>query len=177
MAVEIRPRRPEDVPDLGAVLVRVHAQDGYPVEGVDDPEGWITPPREVAAWTALYVGRPIGHVSLTRAAPEDDAASLWARETGGDLSRLVIPVRLFVDPPHRQRGAGQSLMRAAYGYATAHDVAITFDVMLKDRAAIRLYEALGCQRLGTIEHRHTDGQSEPAAVYAVPAGGLDAVGP
>jgi hypothetical protein len=45
---------------------------------------------------------------------------------------------------------------------------MAFDVMLKDRDAIRLYEAIGCQRLGTITHEHGDGQFEPAAVYGAP---------
>jgi hypothetical protein len=41
--------------------------------------------------------------------------------------------------------------------------------MLKDREAIRVYEALGCQRLGLITHQHSDGQAEPAAVYSAPS--------
>lgn len=31
MSFTIRPRHYEDLPDLAAALVRVHAQDGYPV--------------------------------------------------------------------------------------------------------------------------------------------------
>lgn len=45
---------------------------------------------------------------------------------------------------------------------------LVFDVMLKEQRAIRLYEALGCQRLGTITHHHSDGLEEPAAVYVAP---------
>jgi GNAT superfamily N-acetyltransferase len=168
MDVVIRSRDPVDLPALAQILVRVHARDGYPVEGVERPQEWLTPPRELAAWTALVDDQPIGHISLTQASPTDDAARLWHNATGQDISQLAIPVRLFVDPVHRQRGAGRLLMRAATSFARAHHLAMAFDVMLKDRDAIRLYEAIGCQRLGTIIHEHSDGQSEPAAVYAAP---------
>ena len=122
----------------------------------------------VGSWTATYDGQPIGQVSVTRAATSDDAATLWQEATGGEIDRLAIPVRLFVDPAHRQRGAGGLLMQAAHSYAADHGLTLVFDVMLKDRAAIRLYESLGCQRLGTIQHRHSDGLTEPAAVYVAP---------
>lgn len=168
MDVQVRPRLPEDFATLAAVLVQVHERDGYPVEGVADPRSWLTPPREVAAWTALDDSVAIGQISLTQADSDDDAAKLWMRHTRGHLSQLVIPVRLFVDPEHRQRGAGSALLLAARTYAIEHDLAIAFDVMLKDADAIRLYEAIGCVRLGTIEHVHGDGKIEPAAVYVAP---------
>jgi GNAT superfamily N-acetyltransferase len=168
MTVAVRQRQPEDLPALANVLVRVHARDGYPVEGVADSQAWLTPPRELAAWTALLSGTPIGHVSLVKASEDDDAAALWQRSTGGGLDRVAIPLRLFVDPPHRQLGAGKSLMRATYEYATSHGLQLVFDVMLKDQDAIRLYEALGCRWLGTIDHHHSGDLTEPAAVYAAP---------
>ncbi|MGN6131937.1 MAG: GNAT family N-acetyltransferase [Nocardioidaceae bacterium] len=168
MNVEIRPREAADIPALAQVLVRVHAKDGYPVEGVAEPDAWLSPARELAAWTALFDGRPIGHMSLTQADETDEAAVLWQKATGGDLDRLAIPVRLFVDPPHRQRGAGKLLMLAAHDYASRHHYEMAFDVMLKDEDAIRLYEALGCRRLGLSTHRHGDGLAEPSAVYVAP---------
>jgi ribosomal protein S18 acetylase RimI-like enzyme len=97
----------------------------------------------------------------------DDAARVWHEHTGGDVDRLAIPVRLFIDPSHRGSGAGRLLMEAATTYAKARGLAIAFDVMLKDRAAIRLYERLGAQRIATLTHHYGDGLTEPAAVYAV----------
>jgi ribosomal protein S18 acetylase RimI-like enzyme len=49
---------------------------------------------------------------------------------------------------------------------------MAFDVMLKDQAAIRLYEATGCKRLGIIDHHHSDGKTEPAAVYVAPTNAI-----
>ncbi|WP_063629953.1 GNAT family N-acetyltransferase [Nocardia sp. BMG51109] len=165
----VRPREDSDLTELATVLVRVHVRDGYPVEGVSDPQAWLTPPHELAAWTALLDGRPIGHIALTQAAEDDDAAQLWHQTTGRNITELVILLRLFVDPDHRQFGAGTLLMAAAYEHATTHGRAVAFDVMLKDRAAIRLYEKMGCQRIGTITHTHSGDQAEPAAVYVAPS--------
>lgn len=166
--VAIRPRQPEDLSELGKVLVRVHELDGYPVEGVENPEAWLTPPHQIAAWTALLDNQPIGQVSLTEAGPEDDAARVWVNKTGGEYADVAIPVRLFVDPAHRTRGAGKQLMLAAYQEAESLSRHLVFDVMLKDQKAIQLYESLGSRRLGTITHHHSEGLEEPAAVYVAP---------
>ncbi|MER6971131.1 GNAT family N-acetyltransferase [Nocardioides sp. NPDC000445] len=165
--LDVRPRLSEDLPALADVLMKVHALDGYPVEGVADPIGWLTPPRTFGAWTAVYGGRPIGQATITRATADDDAARIWHENTGGDLDQLAIPARLFIDPDHRKNGAGGALLSAIRNHAENHGLEVAFDVMLKDRAAIRLYEASGCTRIGLIEHHHGDGKMEPAAVYVV----------
>ena len=167
MTVAIRPRRDDDLPALAGALVRVHALDGSPVEGVADPEAWLRHPNELRSWTAVNDDEPIGQITLTRATVNDDAARAWHEHTGGDADRLAIPVRLFIDPSDRGSGAGRLLMEAATTYAKARGLAIAFDVMLKDRAAIRLYERLGAQRIATLTHHYGDGLTEPAAVYVV----------
>lgn len=63
---------PDDLPELGKALVRVHEVDGYAVEGVSDPEAWLQPTRELAAWTAVLNDEPVGQVALrltTRTTP------------------------------------------------------------------------------------------------------------
>lgn len=169
MPIVIRPRHEEDLPALAAVLVRVHAQDGYPVEGIADPEAWLRHPREIQSWTAIEGDMPIGQITLTKAAPEDDAAQAWRQLTKGNIERLAIPVRLFVDPGHRSSGAGRLLMDAAMDCARTLGLAVAFDVMAKDRAAIRLYERLGAKRIADIDHPYGSGETEPAVVYVVPA--------
>ena len=167
MTLTIRPRRDEDLAALAAVLVRVHAQDGYPVEGVADPEGWLRHPNELQSWTAVEDDKPIGQITLTRATAEDDAARAWQGHTGDNIAHLAIPVRLFVDPDHRGSGAGRLLMKAASDFARTQGLAMAFDVMIKDRAAIRLYERLGAVRIATLTHHYGDGLTEPASVYAI----------
>lgn len=169
MTASIRPRREEDVPDLAAVLVRVYELDGYPVEGVADPEGGLRHPNELQSWTAIDGDERIGQITLTSATPDDDAARAWREKTGGDIDRLAIPVRLFVDTGHRGSGAGRLLMEAAVDFARSQGLAIAFDVMLKDQAAIRLYERLGAERIAQITHHYGSGQTEEAAVYSIPS--------
>jgi GNAT superfamily N-acetyltransferase len=163
----IRPRREEDLPRLASILVRVHAADGYPVEGVADPEAWLRHPQELQSWTAAHDDEPIGQVSLTRAQPEDDAAVAWREYAGGDVDRLAVAARLFVDPAHRGSGAGRLLMETARDFARSNGFAIALDVVLKDRAAIRLYERLGAERISDINHRYGDGLTAAGAVYVI----------
>lgn len=162
----VRRRRDQDIPALTETLGRVHARDGYPVEGISDPLALLKPPGELASWVAEISGMPIGQVSLTRARAGDDAAKLWGADTGADLARLALLARLFVDPKHRSCGAGRHLVQAAVQYAQACGLAVALDVMDKDRAAIRLYERMGARRLGSITHHHSGDLTEPAAVYA-----------
>lgn len=168
MHATIRPRRVEDLPELAAVLIRVHALDGYPVEGVDKPVNWLRHPRELRSWTADVDGKAVGQITLTEAATHDDAARVWQERTGGDIAGLTIPVRLFVDPDHRRSGAGRLLMQTAVDFARSHGLAVAFDVMLKDKAAIRLYERLGARHLADLTHHYGDCLTEPAAVYVMP---------
>ena len=46
-------------------------------------------------------------------------------------------------------------------------LAIALDVVLKDRAAIRLYERLGAERISDINHRYGDGLTAAGAVYVI----------
>ena len=172
MDVVIRAREAGDLPQLAEVLALCARTRRLSGRRRANPTAWLTPPRELAAWTALYDGQPIGHISLTQASETDDAARLWQSATGGDLAQLAVPVRLFVDPPHRQRGAGTLLMQAAQKYATTRNLAIAFDVMLKDKDAIRLYEAAGCVRL---ERSSTGGvRAKPSRLRCTPRRGLNA---
>lgn len=164
----IRPRRDDDLATLADVLVRVHALDGYPVEGVAEPQRWLQHPQELRSWTAELAGWPTGQITLTSASADDDAARVWQEHTGGDIARLAIPARLFVDPARRGTGAGLQLIRTAVQYAHDLGYCIAFDVMEKDAAAIRVYERMGATRLSSITHHHGDGLTEPAAVFMVP---------
>jgi GNAT superfamily N-acetyltransferase len=127
MTAVIRPRQPDDLDALADVLVRVHALDGYPVEGVEHPRAWLTPPGQLAAWTALLSETPIGHIAIVKASRDDDAAAVWLRHAPGiELDNVALPVRLFVDPDHRRHGAAKQLIAAVLEYAHAHTLVLAW---------------------------------------------------
>lgn len=168
MTVTIRPRLDLDLRTLAVILVRVYETDGYPVEGVSNPEAWLHHDREIQSWSAVKDDIPVGQITLAQAGEQDDAAHVWREVTGGDIDQLVIPARLFVDPSHRRTGAGRLLMETALQHARARNSAVAFDVMQKDTPAIRLYERLGAVRIGEIEHSLDGGHVEPALIYSFP---------
>ncbi len=167
--VTIRPRQDHDIPALAAALVQVHALDGYPVEGVDDPEAWLHLENMLGAWTAEVDGHPVGHVALTEPGPGDDAARIWHEQTGAPLDTLAVLGRLFVTPAGRGHALGRQLTQAATDAAQAIGRRAVLDVMNKDTAAIHTYEALGWTHIADIEHRHHGNQTEPGRAYAAPA--------
>lgn len=166
MTLQIRSRKTADLPPLAEILIRVHARDGYPVEGVSHPIAWLTPSRQIAAWTALLNDRIIGQIAVKKA-EHDDVAITWQEVTGRGIEELAIPARLFIDPDYRRKGAGKSLLRACREFAENEGLHIAFDVMLKDQAAITLYESEGYTKIGTADHHHSAGLVEPAVIYSL----------
>jgi GNAT superfamily N-acetyltransferase len=167
--VLIRPRTDADLPALGQVLVEVHKRDGYPVEGVDDPIGWLVSDRLLGAWVAESDGRPVGHVVLSRPSSGDDAVRLWVEKAGADVSEVAVLGRMFVAPQGRGLKLGRHLTEAATAEARRRGLRAVLDVMAKDVAATHIYEALGWQLLGPITHRFGADRTEPAFAYVSPA--------
>ncbi|MBY8880758.1 GNAT family N-acetyltransferase [Streptomyces sp. PLK6-54] len=148
--------------------MNVHETDGYPVEGVEDPEAWIRPPAVLSAWVAEESGTIVGHVAVMRPQGEG-AVSLWQDRSGEGEERIGVLARLFVVREARKHAAGERLMRAAMDYAKQNSLRLVLDVMTKDTGAIRLYERLGWKHIGEVSHYFGAGQQIPAACYVWPA--------
>lgn len=162
----IRQRQAIDLPQLAEVLRRVYAADGYPVEGVADAERWLQSEAELAAWVAEMDGEPVGQVMMTRPQKGDAAPALYTnRDLADDVAVLG---RLFVSPGARGNALAEKLLKTAQAYADNQGFVLVLDVMLKDKAAIHLYERLGWVPLGEVEHSHSDGQVEKARAYYWP---------
>ncbi|WP_051840107.1 GNAT family N-acetyltransferase [Streptomyces sp. NRRL F-5126] len=169
----VRPLTEADLPGAAKALVEVHATDGYPVEGVADPEAWISSPAVLTAWVAVEDERVVGHIAIMRPRGED-AVALWREQNGvagGSGERMGVLARLFVVREARRHATGETLMWTAMAYAQDRSLRLVLDVMTKDTAAIRLYERLGWTNIGEATHRYGDGQETPAICYVWPAAG------
>nr|WP_269327091.1 GNAT family N-acetyltransferase [Kineosporia mesophila] len=149
-------------------MVRVHELDGYPVEGVDDPQAWLKSDQELAALTAEKDGQVVGHVMLSYPGPGDAGAEEWTKRSGEPTDHIAMVGRLFIGPEARGDRLGARLTDAATEIARKLGRRAVLDVMAKDKAAIRTYEKLGWQRIAEVEHAFGDGQSVPAYVYVSP---------
>ncbi len=164
----IRSRRPEDLEAAAAALVTVHASDGYPVEGVADSLGWLSPAGLLKAWVAEVEGAIVGHAAID-SPPSDEAVSLWEKQHPEDKGSVVTLARVFVVPRARKHALGEALVRAAEDHARARGLRLVLDVMAKDTAAIRLYERLGWRRFAETTHSFGEGGLTPAACYVASA--------
>lgn len=163
----IRPRRDDDIPALARVLVEIHQRDGYPVEGVADPEAWLQLTKPIGAWTAELDGQPVGHIACTEPGLGDDAARMLHEQQGTPFDQIAVLGRLFVAPAVRGHRLGSRLARAAVKAAHANNRRAVLDVMAKDETAIAMYEQFGCVALGRFLHHHPGGH-EPAVAFALP---------
>ncbi len=163
----VRERLDSDIAEASKGLIRVHARDGYPVEGVSQPDAWLTPCGMINSWIAIRSGIFIGHVAISRPAGEQ-AVSLWIEQSGESADKIAVLARLFVVPEARNMAAGESLMGAAADYARLRGIRLVLDVLAKDEAAIRLYTRLGWRNIGSAVHPFGVGQRAEAFCFVAP---------
>ena len=163
----IRQRRDSDIPAAADGLIKVHAVDGYPVEGVSQPESWLTPPGMITSWIAEQSGTVIGHVAISRA-DEEEAVSFWINLNQESKEKVAVLARLFVVPEARKKSVGERLMREAVDYANRRGLRLVLDVLTKDASAIRLYERMGWTQIGTAIHAYGAGQQAQALCFVSP---------
>ncbi|MEV8333352.1 GNAT family N-acetyltransferase [Streptomyces niveus] len=163
----IRPIENSDLVGAAAALIDVHSTDGYPVEGVEEPEAWLCSADVMAAWVGDLEGTIVGHVAVMHARDED-AVSMWMQRSGEEKSQIAVLARLFVTKGARTHAVGERLMRAAMAYGRECELRLVLDVMTKDIAAMRLYERLGWFEIGKTSHPYGRGQSIEAVCYAAP---------
>lgn len=165
MSQAVRVRTAQDIPASVRALEEVYAEDGYPVEGVDQAEKWLFPEGLIRAWVAGDPTNILGHATLCQAQNEA-AASMLIERTKLDRKQVAVLARLFVVPAARGQKLGEALTRTAMEYARQRGLHVVLDVMAKDQAAIRLYERLGFVRLGTTMHTFGGDRQAPAYCYA-----------
>ena len=142
--IEVRPRRDEDVPGLVEVLAAQQPTSSYPMRWpLPFPiEEFVVRQGELAAWTALADGRPVGHVAVQEASDELFGPH-WERGHDLPVDRLGVMSTLFVDPTLRGAGLGRRLHDVSVGWLREQGRGPCLDVAPVHAGALRLYEALG----------------------------------
>jgi GNAT superfamily N-acetyltransferase len=147
--VLVRARRPEDIPQLGHVLMAQQPSTRYPFRNpLPFPvEQFLHAGDALAAWTAELDGRPVGHVC--RVAPptgHEDAARMneaCARAHGCAVDDLGWIATLFVDQDARGRGVGRDLLDAVVGDLRHAGLRPCLEVLPVHSGALSLYDSTG----------------------------------
>jgi GNAT superfamily N-acetyltransferase len=168
--VIVRPRRDDDLSSCVALATLVHAEDDYPPRMADDLSAFISSPDAIAAWVAEIDGAIVGHVALHRRT-SDEAMVLAAAASGRPVSDLTVVARLLVSPPARRRGVARSLLATAVHAARNRGLRPMLDVATRLEPAIRLYEANGWRRIGTVTLQFWSEDPLEEFVYLAPETG------
>ncbi|GAA4729397.1 GNAT family N-acetyltransferase [Pedococcus ginsenosidimutans] len=147
--VGIRPRRPEDLPALAAVLAAQQAYTGYPQRWpLPIPvEEFLHRPAQLQAWVAEVDDEVVGHVAAATVEP-GDMATVWSAGTGRPLSELAEVSVLFVDHATAGRGVGSALLTTVVEYIRGSGLTPVLDVVQETANAVRLYQRRGWQVVG-----------------------------
>lgn len=155
MTLTIRPRRDDDLPALGSVLVEQQSASGYPhrdplpMPGAD----FVARSGTLATWTADLDGAPVGHIAILpvldpASSREPELAHLWMTGHGLPAERLAEIGVYFTATHVRGTGVGGALMRTALAELATRDLAPCLDV-IPDHAAIDIYRRTGWREVGT----------------------------
>ncbi len=157
--VVLRPRRPDDLSALGALLAAQQAETEYPLRW-PLPMGvarFLQREGELAAWVAEVDGDVAGHVAVGATDHEDDLTAAVRDAVGHDDTALVTV--LFVGRGSTGRGVGGALLDAATDWIRAQGLTPVLDVVPTHARAIDLYTARGWREVGRLrpawlaEHR------------------------
>ncbi|WP_435200854.1 GNAT family N-acetyltransferase [Janibacter sp. GS2] len=153
----IRPRREEDLPALGEVLLEQQVTSGYPYRNPlpFPPRDFIVRPGETSAWVAEVDGVPVGHIALSRPrSPSDVSADqaviirAWQDAHGRPHTELGEVCVFFVASTVRGRRVGAALLDTAVDDLTGRGLAPCLDVVPTHAAALRLYRRRGWLEVG-----------------------------
>lgn len=161
-AFTIRPRVPADTPQLADLLRAVHALDGYPVEGIDDPAAFLALPEQACSWVAASTTADVllGHVFL--AAPPTTLAATTMGKAGAPTAQLG---RLLTLPTARGAGIATTLVSTATRWAARNGWRVRLMALERNGEAMRLYERMGWLEVARGEFTTRDGRSYASRDY------------
>ncbi len=164
----LRPRRPDDLPALLAVLQHRHETQGYPVRPEAVSAWWLAADVELWSAVAEHDGRPTGHVALHP--PDAVALPLWQQATGRDADGLAMVSRLFTDGS--VPGAGSALLEHAVDAARARGRVPVLQVD-PEAPALGFYLRRGWRDVGTARQQWGPRTVDAVLLVAPQEGGRD----
>ena len=168
--VTVRPRTAADLDGCIEVLRHVHADSGYPVQGMDNAEAFLTEGRVKQAWIAEDDRHVIGHVAVSTATDDDVSVALW-RNLHPDNDSIVILERLFVHPERHGGGIATQLIKTAMAWGLDAGCRLVLFALVKDQAAMNLYKRLGWHTFGKTNYHWGDGEHMEAICFVSPQAG------
>lgn len=162
----IRVRKDQDIDACAAVLATVHKLDGYPVEGLDDLQSWLLSGNTLQAWVAEHNGQIVGHAVVNKPGEGDEMAAAGREKHPSET--FAILARFFVGPTARNRGVARQLVEAAVEWSRENGLRLVLEVLVKDQAAMRLYERLGWIQIRRTQFHFGDNQQMQSFYYVAP---------
>jgi len=163
----VRSRTDDDLNACVDVLQRVYDANGYPVQGTDNAEDFLSKGFIQEAWVAVHEGEIVGHVSVSTPDDSDVSVALW-RKLHPEHAGIAVLGRLFVDPRQRGGGAARLLLQAAEVWSQQTNVRLILFALDKDQGAMRLYRRQHWVEFGTAPYHYGEDQEMPAVCFASP---------
>lgn len=174
----IRRPEPADLPALAAVLTEQQPTSHYPFRRpLPFPiKEFIQRDGELAAWTALHDGRPVGHVCVqqpagsagTNAVSSDALTSAWTRGHIRPVAELAVVSALFTATSVRGTGIGGRLLDTTVAWIHQQGLAPCLDVVQGPSPAAAIYQARGWQIAGEIRPDWLPEQLPPVLAMILP---------
>jgi putative acetyltransferase len=132
--VEIRPYKPTDRTGFAHLVATVLAEYGLKIDPILEADLEHPDTSYQGVWVAVHNDRVIGSVAIRLL-------------DGGTAAELK---RMYLQPEHRGRGLGRTLLNHAIHWAKDRGCrSIALDTSTATTAAQRLYESAGFARTGT----------------------------
>jgi GNAT superfamily N-acetyltransferase len=132
--VEIRPYEPTDQAGFADLVATVLAEYGLKVDPVLEADLEHPETSYQGAWVAVHYDRVVGSVAVRLL----------------DDGKVAQVKRMYLQPEHRGRGLGRTLLNHAVHWAKDRGCSsIVLDTSTAMTAAQRLYESAGFARTGT----------------------------
>jgi GNAT superfamily N-acetyltransferase len=146
--ITIRARRSADMAALADILLAQQPTSRYPIRNpLPFPiEQFLHADDAVAAWTAEFQGRPVGHICRTEPRTTTDAADMnhnCAKSHGCDVDQLGWVSALFIGSEARNLGLGRRLLATVVEDICRAGLYPCLTTIPTHPAALSLYESTG----------------------------------